>query len=208
MAMDTAVGSESLDEGPRIQLDPIGKSTEGGEGSRDATNGSEPVREDGVSRNGGSATAGAGGLQYPVAETHNQAEYVAAPESSYAPDGAGLPPTYEQPGVSFAYQQPYQPGTSYDPYSQTYVAPQYAGESTWQPDGPPSGAAAAPPVDLLTAKLMEEEARAMRRGGGRASGPQVLEVRLRSCLRCWKSVENAALRISSYRGVIPVVKLF
>ncbi|GAQ91514.1 hypothetical protein KFL_007980060 [Klebsormidium nitens] len=173
MAMDTSIGSESLDEGPRIQLDPIEKSTLTGA----AVNGSAPVREDGVSGNGGLAKAGTEELGYPASEGHTQAGYGAAAESSYASNGAGLPPTFEQPGVSFGYQQPYQAGTSYDPYGQSYVAPQYGGANTWQPDGPPGGGVAAPPVDLLTAKLMEEEARAMRRGGGRASGAQVVEVK-------------------------------
>lgn len=169
--MDTAVGSESLDESPRIQLDSVAKSTPSGNGGGAAVNGSAAVREDGVK--GGSAGAGLEGLQYPVAEVHNQAGYVAPPQPGYAQDGAGPLPTYEQPGVSYGYQQPYQIGTS---YSQNYVMPQYGGVDTWQPDGPPGGSAAAPPVDLLTAKLMEEEARAMRRGGGRTSGPQVVEV--------------------------------
>ena len=184
MVMDTAPGEEFPDEGPRIQLDASEEAAPSTHEEALGVNGASAVNFSGeVAANGGSAAAVLEGSHFPPTGFQTQAGYIAPASSSYQPDALGQPLGYNQSGAFSGQQQSHPPQTSYDAYGQAYGASQYGaqpsgGIDVWRPDAPPGGGTAAQPIDLLTAKLMEEEAKKMRRGGARggAGGPQVVEV--------------------------------
>jgi hypothetical protein len=172
MAMDTAAALDFEEERPRIELDTNEGATPSGRGAPPAGVSSATVERD---SNGGLAEALPVGSVYPP-PVETSVGYQSQVDYSH-PSNAYLHSGQVGNGQPAAYNPSAQP---YPVQSQMYTAPEYQAQflaqgNVWQPDGAMNEAQAGQPMDLLTAKLMEEEGRRMRRGG--AQGPQLVEVR-------------------------------
>lgn len=172
MAMDTAAALDFEEERPRIELDTNEGATPSGRGAPPPGVSLAAVERD---SNGGLADElPVGSVHPPAVETsvgyQSQVDY-SHPSNAYLHSGQvgnGQPAAYNPSAQPYPVQ------------SQMYTAPEYQAQfsaqaNVWQPDGATNAAQAGQPMDLLTAKLMEEEGRRMRRGG--AQGPQLVEVR-------------------------------
>jgi hypothetical protein len=167
MAMNTAAALDFEEERPRIELGTNEGATPSGRGAPPAGVSPAAVERD---SNGGVADELSVGSVYPQpVETsvgyQSQVDY-SHPSNAYQV-GNGQPAAYDLSTQPYPVQ------------SRTYTAPEYQAQLSahgivWQPNEVTNAAQAGQPMDLLTAKLMAEEGRRMRRGG--AQGPQLVEV--------------------------------